>query len=253
MQTPEPTSVGLGSLLQLWLAFAGLSDGRSSRLRPGAALPRQTAQDAKQRYAKLLPSQNLRRTRRAATSTPASKATAECSTMKPVGKPDAGNPHVRFDERGRETERLPKAQATAPFLDSTGAAIRCARGLNSRNEWKAVVDPIRHNRKIAAKAKSQVDKPCGRDMAKTKGGTKFTILPLTPDLWPALDDLFGKSGASNGCWCMYWRLGGAYRETPRGANREALRQIVRRGSPTGLLAFDGDLPVGWCPLTPRDG
>jgi hypothetical protein len=39
--------------------------------------------------------------------------------MKPVGKPDAGNPHVRFDERGRETERLPKAQATAPFLDST--------------------------------------------------------------------------------------------------------------------------------------
>src|ERR1700688_4810400 len=24
-------------------------------------------------------------------------------TVKPVGKPDAGNPHVRFDERGRET------------------------------------------------------------------------------------------------------------------------------------------------------
>src|SRR4051795_2283444 len=26
--------------------------------------------------------------------------------MKPVGKPDAGNPHVRFDERGRETEHF---------------------------------------------------------------------------------------------------------------------------------------------------
>ena len=25
---------------------------------------------------------------------------------KSVGKPDAGNPHVRFDERGRETEPL---------------------------------------------------------------------------------------------------------------------------------------------------
>ena len=37
--------------------------------------------------------------------------------MKPVGKPDAGNPHVRFDERGGETERL--WPATAPFLDST--------------------------------------------------------------------------------------------------------------------------------------
>ena len=29
------------------------------------------------------------------------------------------NPHVRFDERGRETERLAKPQATAPFLNST--------------------------------------------------------------------------------------------------------------------------------------
>ena len=39
--------------------------------------------------------------------------------VKSVGKPDAGNPHVRFDERGRETGRLAKPQATAPFLDST--------------------------------------------------------------------------------------------------------------------------------------
>jgi hypothetical protein len=39
--------------------------------------------------------------------------------VKSVGKPDAGNPHVRFDERGRETERLAIPQATAPFLDST--------------------------------------------------------------------------------------------------------------------------------------
>jgi hypothetical protein len=89
-------------------------------------------------------------------------------------------------------------------------------------------------------------------MAKNKDGIKFTILPVTHDLWPALEDLFGKSGASNGCWCMYWRLGGAYRGAPRGANREALRQIVERGSPPGLLAFDGELPVGWCQITPRD-
>jgi hypothetical protein len=39
-------------------------------------------------------------------------------TMKPVGTPDAGNPHVRFDERGGETGR---ANDTKPFLDSTGA------------------------------------------------------------------------------------------------------------------------------------
>jgi hypothetical protein len=38
---------------------------------------------------------------------------------KPVGEPDAGNRHVRFDERGWKTERLAQPQATASILDST--------------------------------------------------------------------------------------------------------------------------------------
>src|SRR3974390_804806 len=101
-------------------------------------------------------------------------------------------------------------------------------------------------------AKSQIGKLRGRDMAKKKGGIRLTVLLLTPDLWPALEDLFGKSGASNGCWCMYWRLGGAYREAPRGGNREAVRQMGERGCPPGLVALDGEVPVGWCQLTPRD-
>ena len=43
--------------------------------------------------------------------------------MKPVGEPDAGNPHVRFDERGWETEPL---LVTAPILDSTEASTAAA-------------------------------------------------------------------------------------------------------------------------------
>ena len=81
---------------------------------------------------------------------------------------------------------------------------------------------------------------------------KLTIRPLTPDLWPALEDLFGKNGACNGCWCMYWRIGSAYRKRPREQNKAAFREIVKRGPPPGLLAFDGDVAVGWCQLTPRD-
>jgi hypothetical protein len=46
-----------------------------------------------------------------------------CLATKPVGEPDAGNPHVRFDERGWETERCRMAQATAPILDSTRFTI----------------------------------------------------------------------------------------------------------------------------------
>jgi len=51
-----------------------------------------------------------------------------CLTVKPVGEPDALIGHVRFDERGWETERCRMAQATAPILDSTKAdvAVRLA-------------------------------------------------------------------------------------------------------------------------------
>jgi GNAT superfamily N-acetyltransferase len=60
---------------------------------------------------------------------------------------------------------------------------------------------------------------------------KLSIRPLTPDLWPALEDLFGRR---------------------REKNKAALRRIVKRGPPPGLLAFEGDIAVGWCQLTPRE-
>jgi GNAT superfamily N-acetyltransferase len=88
-------------------------------------------------------------------------------------------------------------------------------------------------------------------MGRQEPAVKLTIRPLTPDLWPALEDLFGKAGASNGCWCMYWRIGSAYGKRPREKNRADFRRVVKRGPPPGLLAFDGDRAVGWCQLTPR--
>lgn len=50
---------------------------------------------------------------------------------------------------------------------------------------------------------------------------------------------------------MYWRIGAAYRKRPEEANKAAFRQVVESGPPPGLLAFEGDLAVGWCQLTPR--
>ena len=61
-----------------------------------------------------------------------------CFRVKPVGKPDAVAPHVRFDEQGWETESWQaglrrcherdasshrKPKATAPVLDSTGGSL----------------------------------------------------------------------------------------------------------------------------------
>jgi len=81
---------------------------------------------------------------------------------------------------------------------------------------------------------------------------RLVIKPLTPDLWPALEDLFGVRGACGGCWCMYWRIGAAYRRRPSTRNQADFREVVRHGPPPGLVAFDGGLAVGWCQLTPRD-
>jgi GNAT superfamily N-acetyltransferase len=79
----------------------------------------------------------------------------------------------------------------------------------------------------------------------------LTISPLTLEQWPALEDLFGRAGASNGCWCMYWRIGPRYRDRPREDNKHDLRQLAASGPSPGLLVFDGGIAVGWCELAPR--
>jgi GNAT superfamily N-acetyltransferase len=80
---------------------------------------------------------------------------------------------------------------------------------------------------------------------------RLTTKLVGPAEWPALEDLFGRSGASNGCWCMFWRIGPAYAERPRSENRDDLARLTASGRPPGLIAFDGELSVGWCELAPR--
>lgn len=81
---------------------------------------------------------------------------------------------------------------------------------------------------------------------------KFSIHPLTPDLWPQLEELFGPVGACNGCWCMYWRIGSAYTRRPRAANKKAFKAVVKKGPPPGLVAFADGMAVGWAQVTPRN-
>ena len=80
--------------------------------------------------------------------------------------------------------------------------------------------------------------------------------PLTPKL---MDDfgavLRGNFGA--GCWCMFPRLTraetialpGEGSISPR--RRKVMTELARRDLAPGLLAFDGDEPVGWVAIAPR--
>jgi GNAT superfamily N-acetyltransferase len=52
---------------------------------------------------------------------------------------------------------------------------------------------------------------------------------------------------------MYWRLKRTEFEKQKGdGNRQALSRLVDSGEVPGLLAYHGDVPVGWCSIAPRE-
>lgn len=78
------------------------------------------------------------------------------------------------------------------------------------------------------------------------------ISPLTPDMWPHFEDLFGKQGACYGCWCTYFRLPpAARRENTRERNKDHIKARIEAGPPPGLLAFEDGQAIGWIQVGPR--
>lgn len=76
------------------------------------------------------------------------------------------------------------------------------------------------------------------------------IAPLTADRWADFERLFGPNGACGGCWCMWWRVTAKEFEAGTDVNRERMRALVDE-RPTGLLAYEDGVPVGWCSVGPR--
>jgi hypothetical protein len=79
----------------------------------------------------------------------------------------------------------------------------------------------------------------------------LNIHPLTPETWPALEDLFGRAGGSNGCWCMYWRLGPGYRERPRTDNKRDLRDLAASDARQGCSRSTGPSRSGGASSPPE--
>jgi len=81
----------------------------------------------------------------------------------------------------------------------------------------------------------------------------FSFQPLTPDRWPDLERLFGPRGACAGCWCTFFRFAKSDWKAGQGeGNRRRQRAYVQAGHVPGLLAYDGDAPVGWVAVEPRE-
>ena len=88
--------------------------------------------------------------------------------------------------------------------------------------------------------------------ANTRRKRAIEIRPATPERWPDVRSLFGRSGACGGCWCMWWRQSHSEFEMRKGdRNRDSMRRIVKSGAVPGLVAYVDDEPVGWCSVAPR--
>ena len=86
---------------------------------------------------------------------------------------------------------------------------------------------------------------------------KLEIKPLTPDLMDAMGVVLRGSWGST-CWCMYPRwTEPQMREEAKGGERgprrrAAMTELAGRAVAPGLMAFEGDQPVGWIAIAPRD-
>ena len=81
---------------------------------------------------------------------------------------------------------------------------------------------------------------------------QLRIEPATPERWADLEALFGPNGAYSNCWCTWWRWRAADWDRASTDDRRAdLHDQVAHGDQPGLLAYDGDEPIGWCAIAPR--
>ena len=76
---------------------------------------------------------------------------------------------------------------------------------------------------------------------------------LLPNMWSAMERLFGPNGACVGCWCMCWRTEtyAAWCKIKGDGAKKAFMNLVQKGKAKGVLAFAQNEPIGWCSFGPR--
>ena len=93
--------------------------------------------------------------------------------------------------------------------------------------------------------------------ARTDAGTAIRVVPANEASWEELQAVFGERGSPARCQCQWfrtaprdWRALGVEDRTWR------LHEETNCGDPaaeetSGLVAYLGDEPVGWCAVAPR--
>lgn len=76
--------------------------------------------------------------------------------------------------------------------------------------------------------------------------------PVTPERLPDLVRFSERHGKFGYCSCMRWRMpSGEYKRSTKQSRGTALADLVRHGTPVGVLAYQDGEPIGWCSIAPR--
>jgi len=81
----------------------------------------------------------------------------------------------------------------------------------------------------------------------------LTVIPADEAPFADVEAVFGTKGDPATCWCQWYKIPGRdWREVGTETLHDRLAAQLAADSPgPGLLAYDGETPVGWCAVEPR--
>ena len=86
---------------------------------------------------------------------------------------------------------------------------------------------------------------------------ELRVVPVTDAPWDDVRTVFGTRGDPSTCWCQYFKVDAqTWKAQDHAAFEQALcdqteQARASHGAGPGVLAYDGDEPVGWCAIEQR--
>lgn len=80
---------------------------------------------------------------------------------------------------------------------------------------------------------------------------KIRVEPVTVENWELFARFFEAKGSPHYCWCTAYRIRNAP-ELTAAKKKACMRGLVASAVPIGVLACQGDEPIGWCSVAPRE-
>jgi GNAT superfamily N-acetyltransferase len=80
---------------------------------------------------------------------------------------------------------------------------------------------------------------------------RLEVRPVTPETWDDFVRLFEARGGPHYCFCAPYRFRDAH-ELSHAEKKARTKKLVAKSIPLGVLAYDGDEPIGWCSIAPRE-